>query len=579
MANGSAKRWIVAQPWDGAAQLARRLGVSSIVAQSLHNRGFEDSDQARAFLSPQLTDLIAPDALHGAAEAAERLAQAVTDRERIILYGDYDVDGMTGVAILWHCLKLAGADCGFYVPHRLEEGYGLNDEAIDQIAADGAKVIVTVDCGITAVEQASRARGHGMDLIITDHHTPPDALPDARAIVHPQLNGYANPNLAGAGVAMKLAWALAQRLTPSYAGKVSDAYREFLLDATCLAALGTIADVVPLVGENRILAHFGLVGLRHCRLPGIRSLIEVSGLNGEKLDSYHVGFGLAPRLNAIGRMGHARLAIEMLTRADEPRAMEIAEYLDRQNRQRQKLERKLREEARQMVIESGADGLNRRAIVLAKEGWHAGVIGIVASRLVEEFCRPTVLIALDGETGQGSARSVRHFSMVDGLAACKEHLLSFGGHKMAAGLRISADAIDAFAEAFVARANQTLTPADLQHEIRLDGEVALADLTESAIRELERLGPFGPGNPKPRWVSRELELLGEPRVVGRAGDHLQLTVRDGQTVRRCIAFGQADRQQRLRDGRRFCAAFEPMINEFNGRRSVELQVLDFDWPA
>ncbi len=579
MANGSAKRWIVAPPWDGAAHLARRLGVAPLVAQSLHCRGYEDPGQARAFLSPQLNDLIAPDELHGAAKAAERLARAVADRQRIVLYGDYDVDGMTGVAILWHCLKLAGADCGFYVPHRIEEGYGLNDEAVDQLAADGAKVIVTVDCGITATEQADRASRLGIDLIITDHHLPPAALPDAHAVVHPQLNGYPNPHLAGAGVAMKLAWALAQRLTPSYAGKVSDAYREFLLDATCLAALGTIADVVPLVGENRVLAHYGLVGLRHCRLPGIQSLIEVAGLNGAKLDSYHVGFGLAPRLNAIGRMGHARLAIEMLTRADEERAIEIATYLDGQNRQRQKLERKLRDEARRMVGESGADGLNRRAIVLAKEGWHAGVIGIVASRLVEEFCRPTVLIALDGDTGQGSARSVRHFQMFDGLAACREHLISFGGHAMAAGLRISADAIDAFTEAFVAHANQVLTPADLQHEIRLDGQADLADLTEAAIHDLERLGPFGQGNPKPRWVSRELELMGEPRVVGKTGEHLQLTVRDGQTVRRCIAFGQADRQQQLRDGRRFCVAFEPMVNEFNGRRSVELHVLDFDWPS
>ncbi len=559
--------------------MASRLGVAPMLAQALHNRGLAEVEPARRFLEPQLGDLLNPETLEDTQGAADRLVRAARDGEKIVLYGDYDVDGMTGVAILWHCLRLAGVPAGFYVPHRLEEGYGLNEEAMDRLADDGAKVVVTVDCGITAVGPARRARERGMDLIITDHHMISDPLPEAAAIVHPHVGDYENRNLAGSAVAMKLAWTLAQRLTPGFDGRVSEAFRQFLLDATCLAALGTIADVVPLVGENRILAHFGLRGLRHCRLPGLQALIETCGLTGEKLDSYHVGFMLAPRLNAIGRMGHARLAVELLTRADGERAIEISQYLDQQNRQRQAIERRLVAEAREMVPSSCRDGQGDRAIVLAREGWHAGVIGIVASRLVEEFHRPVVLIALDGETGQGSARSIRHFPMHEALERCGAHLLSFGGHAMAGGLRIAADAVDDFAEAFIAYANNTLTPADLNATIRLDGEVGLGELSEDVVRDLKRLGPFGPGNAKPRWATSTVELVGEPRVVGKGGEHLQLTVRDGRTVCKAIAFGQAKHDQALRNHRRCRIAFEPIVNEFRGQRTVELQVIDFQWPA
>ncbi len=574
-----AKRWIIEPPWKGREQLAARLRVAPVVAQVLHNRGLEDVEKARRFLDPQLSDLHAPESLTGVGAAADRLARAARQRERIVIYGDYDVDGMTGIAILWHCLHAAGADCGFYVPHRIDEGYGLNADAVERLASEGAKVVVTVDCGVTACDEARRARELGIDLIITDHHAPPEVLPDAFAIVHPQLGDYGNPHLAGSAVAMKLAWALAQRLTPSFAGRVSQAYRDLLVEALSLAALGTIADVVPLTGENRVLARHGLLGLRHSRLPGIRALIEATGLTGERLDSYHVGFVLAPRLNAIGRMGHARLAVELLTRADEVRSREIALYLGQQNRQRQALERKLLQQARQMVIQSGMDGLNRRAIVLARQEWHAGVIGIVASRLVEEFCRPAVLIALDGEEGQGSARSVRHFPMHEALERCKAHLLSYGGHAMAGGLRIRADTVDAFTEALIVHANDALSPADLQPRVQLEGEIDVVDLTEPVVNDLKRLGPFGQGNPKPRWATSWVDLVGEPRIVGKGGDHLQLTVRQGQAVRRGIAFGQAGCEQALRDHRRCRLAFEPIINEFSGRRSVELQVVDFQWPT
>jgi len=573
-----ARQWIIPPPWSGRNDMAARLGIAPIVAQVLHNRGLEGIDEARRFLDPQLGDLYPPEMLSDTTAASERIATAVRNREPIVVYGDYDVDGITGISVLWHCLRIAGAQCDFYVPHRVEEGYGLNTDALERLAADGAKLIVTVDCGITAHEQARRARELGVDLIITDHHTLPRQLPEAVAVVHSGLADYPNPHLSGAGVAMKLAWAVAQRLTPGFSGRVSDAYREFLVEAVALVALGTIADVVPLVGENRILARHGLIGLRHCRTPGIRALIEVAGLEGERLDSYHVGFVLAPRLNAIGRMGHARLAVELLTRADATRAREIALYLDQQNRQRQALEKKILREARQMVIDARMDGDHRRAIVLAREGWHVGVIGIVASRLVDEFCRPTVLIGLESGLGQGSARSIRHFHMYRALERCGQHLIGFGGHAMAAGLRIKAEAVEAFADAFTTYANNTLTAFDLKTQVRLEGEIGLSDLTEPAIAELQRLGPFGTGNPRPRWATPWVELSGEPRVVGKGGEHIQLTGREGDTIRKAIAFGQAGCEQLLRDHRRCRLAFEPIVNEFNGRRTIELQVVDFQWP-
>jgi single-stranded-DNA-specific exonuclease len=278
-------------------------------------------------------------------------------------------------------------------------------------------------------------------------------------------------------------------------------------------------------------------------------------------------------------MGHARLAVELLTEADETRSREIAIYLDQQNRERQSLEREVLGQARKMVRQAGMDGLNRRAIVLAREGWHVGVIGIVASRLVDEFSRPAVLIGLDGDTGQGSGRSVQHFHMHEALQRCAEHLINYGGHAMAGGLRIEASAVEAFTEAFTAHANATLTATDLQPQMRLEGVVSLDDLTEPVVNDLKRLGPFGPTNPKPRWATSWVELSGQPRVVGKNGNHLQLLVRQGQMVRKCIAFGQAGQEQALRDHRRCRLAFEPIVNEFNGRRSVELQVLDFQWPT
>jgi single-stranded-DNA-specific exonuclease len=400
-------------------------------------------------------------------------------------------------------------------------------------------------------------------------------LPEVEVIVHPTACGASpNPDLSGAGVALKIAWALGQAVAGG--ARCDDAFRTFLLDATAFAALGLIADVVPVTGENRVLASYGLRHLTHTDNPGLQALIDVSGLNGRSnLDDYDVGFRLAPRLNAVGRLGHARLAVELFTRADADRAHEIATSLDAQNRSRQEMERKIVKQAEALVIEKGFDRESCRGIVLASDEWHPGVIGIVAARLVDRYHRPTVMIALDAEVGQGSGRSVRHFPLHEVLAACAPHLISHGGHAMAAGVRVRVDDVEAFTTAFQAQAAQRLTSVDLRPQLRLDDEVNLGALTSEVVDALQRMAPFGEGNPRPRLATTVVDLVDEPRVVGRNGAHLQFTVRQQGVYRKAIAFGLGGEAARLAEHRQLRIAFEPILNEWNGQRKVELKVIDW----
>ena len=572
------KRWIVAPPSEAAQPLADSLKTSPIIAQILINRGLADADDCRRFLSPSLKDLYDPADIPGLKPAAERIVQAVRDRHKIAIYGDYDVDGITGTAILWHAIRLIGGQADFYIPHRIEEGYGLNAEAMAQICLGGAKLIVTVDCGITAVNEAQVVRQHAVDLIITDHHDWRAQLPDAFAIVHPRLNQtghqkpYGNPYLCGAGVAFKLAWAIGQVHAGSQ--RVDDAYKRFLVEATGLAALGTIADVVPVVGENRTLAYFGLGGLVQSELVGIRALIESAGLTGRKLDSYHVGFLLAPRLNACGRMGHAREAVEMLTSADADKARQTAAYLEQQNRQRQTIERTIFAQAMEQARALGYDSDARRGVVLAAEGWHAGVIGIVASRVVDQLGKPTIMISLANGHGQGSGRSIPGFHLAKALDACREHLIACGGHEMAAGLRMDTARLQSFRDAFDAYATHALSPDMLTPAIHIDAEAELRHLTLPLVNDLQRLGPFGTGNRRPILCWRGLQVVGSPRRVGRTGDHLQILVRQQNVTAKCIAFNHGELFDQLHPGRSIDLAAEPTLNEYNGQRTVQLEVKD-----
>lgn len=573
-----AKRWIIPSPMPALSAVAEDWHVPPVIAQLLLNRGQLADRPVESFLTPLLTDLHAPGTLPGATAAAGMIAAAIQTKSKIVLYGDYDVDGITGTAILWHLLSRAGAHVSFYVPHRIEEGYGLNLGAVKHLTEEGAELIVTVDCGITAVDVADAIVREGARLIITDHHAPHATLPRADAIVHPTVGGVCpNPHLPGAGVAFKLAWAIAQQLSGS--DRVGDTFRDLLMEMLPLAALGTIADVVPLIGENRIIVRHGLRGLARTALPGPRALIDAAGLHGKKISDYDVGFKLAPRLNAAGRMGHARLAVELLTRADEHRAQEIALYLEEHNSARRSAERQITEKAVEMIERGNLAGDARRAIVLASEGWHAGVIGIVAARIVDRYHRPTVLIALSEGDGQGSGRSIAHFNISDALASCSEHLVSYGGHAMAAGLRISRDRVDAFTDAFTNVANNQLTGDDLIEKLRIDAEVSLSELTMPVTEAIIGLGPFGVGNPRPMFATGWIDLADEPRCVGRRGEHLQASFHEDGARIRAIGFGLGSGLEDLKHHRRCRVAFEPIINEFKDRRSVEMQIIDLQFPG
>jgi single-stranded-DNA-specific exonuclease len=580
------KLWNLVPANPQAGDLAAQLKASPILAQAMLNRGLTDPQACRQFLSPSPKDLLEPSALANLPKAADRIARAIRDGEKIVIYGDYDVDGITATSILWHAIHCLGGKVDFYIPHRFEEGYGLNADALSQIIDRGARLIVTVDCGVTAIEPAAVARDRGVDLIITDHHewkTTGECaalLPDCFTLVHPRLpteaDAYPNPHLCGAGVAFKLAWGVGQAMAGQQ--HVSEAFRRFLIDASALAALGTIADVVPLIGENRTLAKFGLSGLKQSTLTGLQALIDSAGLSGQTLDSYDVGFRLAPRLNACGRMGHAQLAVEMLTKADAVRAREIADYLDRQNRQRQTIERKILDQAMLQIADHGFDSDDSKALVLGAEGWHAGVIGIVAARLVERFHRPTVIVGFTNGSGQGSARSIAGFHLARALDVCGNCLQAHGGHEMAAGLRLDTDKFEDFRLAFCDYASRTVTDEMLKPRLNLEISAELSQITLPMVIDIKRLGPFGHGNPKPLFCCRGLSTAADARRVGKTGDHLQLVVRQGNATMKCIAFNAGEWSEKLKSGTMIDLAAEPTLNHYNGRTTVQLEIKDIRTP-
>jgi len=568
--------WVVPPADDRAGSLARSLKISPLVAQVLINRGITETGEASVFLRPKLTELIRPDKMPGIEPAMRRIRQAIDTKEKITIYGDYDVDGITGVSILWELLTLLGASVDYYIPHRIEEGYGLNADAVRSLAESGSKLLVTVDCGITGCQAADLAKQLGMDLIITDHHRPEASLPEAVAIVHPILDeSYPNQDSAGAMVAYKLAWAIADAF--SKGPRLEPKLRDFMLNATSLAAMGTVADVVDLRGENRILTSFGLQALPESKLCGLRALIASAGLTGKGLDSYAIGFRLAPMLNAAGRMGHARLAVELMTSTSEMRAVEIAEYLKNQNTQRQQCERKIVKQACDMVIERGYNHPDRRSIVLAAEGWHAGVIGIVASRIVDKFYRPTIIINAspsDSGTAQGSARSIPGFCLLNAIKACSQHLTTFGGHEMAAGLTIAPERIDEFTADFEAYATDNLQETDVVAKLHIDALAPLQQFSREAVGQLELLGPFGQGNPKPIFATKGVRLASAPRRVGAKNDHLQFAITDNTGSVRCVGFRMGHLEKKMLEKDCFDVAYEAQINHYNGNTNVEFIAVD-----
>ncbi|MHC4221028.1 MAG: single-stranded-DNA-specific exonuclease RecJ [Planctomycetota bacterium] len=567
------KQWVIKPTDANSNELANSLKVSPLLAQVLINRGVTDSDVGFTFLRPKLTDLISPEKMPGIKDAVDRITLAVKNKEKITVYGDYDVDGITGVSILWQLLKLLDADVDYYIPHRVDEGYGLNDLAIRSLAKLGTQLLITVDCGINAFSSAQLIHELGMEVVITDHHRPEEQLPKASAIVHPMIEeSYENQNSAGAMVAFKLAWALANKFKNGQ--KLKPEMRQFMLSATTLAAMGTVADVMDLRGENRVLTSYGLKALPDCKLSGIQALLETTALLGKQgLEAYHIGFRLAPMLNAAGRMGHARLAVELLTSDNHIRSLKIAQYLKDQNQLRQKCERKIFKRACEMINQQGLNHPDNMSIVLSDENWHTGVIGIVASRVIDKYFRPTIMINSTQKIAQGSARSIAGFDILKAISSCSDHLESFGGHKMAAGLKIKSDNIESFAKKLENYAKENLTEGDVIAKMHIDAEVKLSQLTHQAVDELKMLGPFGRGNPKPIFATKGVQLASPPRTCGAKNDHLQLTITDNTSTIRSIGFGMGKLEKKLLENEFFNIAYQPNINTYNGNSNVQL-VLD-----
>ncbi|MEQ9453925.1 MAG: single-stranded-DNA-specific exonuclease RecJ [Phycisphaeraceae bacterium] len=588
------KRWRIRQPQTPSDPqldlLTRETRLHPLVAALLPARGIRTPEDADRFLNPRLTHLHDPDLLPGVTPASQRLTAAIRDKRPIIIYGDYDVDGVTASAILWHMLTTLGANVSTYIPHRLEEGYGLNADALLHLTktaqknhaksgGGGKPLIISVDCGITAVEPARAAIEAGAELIITDHHGfDPKNLPPAHELVHPGLPSdtpYPWPELCGAGVALKLAWATARQHTGS--DKLSPDLRALMLDLVSLAALGTVADVVPLLDENRVIASIGLNQIKRTRFIGLTAMIRAAKLESEKVSAHHVGFVLGPRLNACGRMGHAGEALKLLTDPTPEQADDIALKLTEVNNQRRTTERTIVDQAKQQVTDAGWDSPDHRALVLLGDDWHPGVLGIVASRLVEAFGRPAIVLTQDADgTATGSARSVDGVSILDGLHTCADCFTRFGGHDMAAGMTLPAANVNDLRNRLVAWVNTQLTPEQLRPTLDLEAPLPLADCNHQLCDQLDRLGPFGRANPAPRWSFDNLVIDDHPRQMGKTGNHLALRLADPNSRQRIRAVGwsMGDLADQLAPGVRIDLAGVPKRSEWQGITRIEIEISD-----
>ena len=574
-----ARRWTIRTPDPAraetllAAAQASALAFSPLLACLLINRGIDTPEKATIFLSPSLREgLRSPLLFPDMSRATERLLRARARGERVCIYGDYDVDGVTGSSQLLLFLRELGMQPDLYIPHRTREGYGLNSQAVKLIAERGTTVMVTADCGATAHAEISLAQSLGIDVIVCDHHHVPEQRPPAYAVLNPmeQECAFSFTGLSGAGVVFYLLMGLRMRLREQGEEQVPDLRR--YLD---LVTLGTVADLVPLVEENRVLVTYGLREIERSQRPGIRALKEVSG--DAEVSSSYIGFRLGPRLNAGGRLAEAQKAVELLTTTDVERARVLAADLDQENRARQSIEEQILNQAIAMV-NAWPDLPERRSIVLASAEWHPGVIGIVASRLVERFNRPTFLIALDGSKGKGSGRSPKTFHLYDGLKACAEVLEGYGGHRQAAGLSIKAELVPVLAERFEMVARERLCAEDLVPVTEVDAELDLAQLDAQTMAEVRRLEPYGQGNSEPIFLAREVQVVGVRTVggnplFGKTG-HLKLVLRSPRGGRPVDAIGFGMGNLPVAQGGRVNVLYTPEINVWNGAASLQLRLRD-----
>ena len=560
-------RWKIKQPSeDHVASLKKEFNTSEIIAKVLANRGIESLKSSHNFFNPSNDQLHDPFMMKNMDIAVDRISKNIQNQKPILIFGDYDVDGTTGASLLYLGLKDLNAIVEYYIPHREKEGYGLSSGGIDYAQSVGADLLITCDCGINAFQPVDYANEHGVDIIITDHHIPDKKLPNAYAVLNPKQKGCEYPfkGLCGCGVAFKLISALSEK---------SGIGQNVGLNYLDLVALATSADMVPILDKNRVLVHGGLDQLEESKSPGIHQLLVQTGLVGESLNVGKLVFGLAPKINAAGRMGDANRTVELLTTSDKTRAEELASILVRENKRRQLIQEDIVNDAIRLV-HSQIDLENNKVVIIGAKGWHPGVVGIVASRIKDEFSRPAIVIAFDKEgIGKGSARSIPNLDLYEALSYAAKFLEGYGGHPMAAGLTVREDKFENFKSLFLRNVNKILTNDDLIPAISIDGEMVLTDINSRFMRFLEKLGPFGPGNMRPKFVSRNLSISGQPRLMGN-GEHIRFIVSQNGRNYPAVGFKLSSHYEDLIRGVPVDIAYVVEVNQWQGQSNIQLNVRD-----
>ncbi len=546
-------------------RLTEEFKTSEIIGRVLANRDIESLESSRSFFDPKLSQLHDPFLMKNMNIAARMVTEKVKSGGRIFIFGDYDVDGTTGSSALFLFLNSLECDAKVYIPDRMKEGYGLSREGIDVAKDWGADLLISCDCGINATDEVAYANDQNLEVIITDHHMPDENLPEAKAILNPKQPGCSYPfkGLCGGAVVFKLIQAVSKLLELD-----NDLVHQYI----DLITLGTAADIVPLTDENRIIVKHGLKSLSKTKRPGLRALLEVSGLGEKELTVGRLLFWAAPRINAAGRLGDANRAVQLMTTENLPESLKLARELDEENRQRQDLQQSMVDEAI-MKVNAEIDLEKEKAIVLWDDNWHEGVIGIVASKIKETYHRPAVIISLSNGTGKGSARSVKGFDLYENLTECRELLDGYGGHPMAAGLTLDRENLEDFRTRFSNLAYETLADDDLVNSLDIEGEMDLNLIDSRFMDFLEKLAPFGPGNMTPKFITRHVIPVGNPRLVGN-GDHLKFRAKKGETSYDAIGFNMGNHYEKLITGKPIDIAYVVEKNEWQGRTSIQLNIRD-----
>jgi len=551
------------------SRLSSELGISGVLSKLLVNR-VGSYEKTHSFLNPQLKDLCDPFVMRGMDAAVALIRKAAEQKKKFLVYGDYDVDGVSSTVLLLKLFRLLNIEVDYYIPNRVSEGYSFTDPGMAAVLDRKVDLLISVDNGISSLEQIKYLRKNGVDVIVTDHHEPPEILPPANVIIDPKQKDCPYPfkQLAGVGVAFKLAWAVAQEFSRSKE-RVNPELRTFLLDALAWVALGTVTDLVPLVNENRLLAKFGIPAIHNSANKGLQAIYEITRSDSVQLTAEDISFRIGPRINAAGRMGQVEKAVDLFLAESGDEAERLAKTLDELNRDRQAIEKEIFRTAKQRVEES-----SDKLIVLADEAWHPGVIGIGASRLVEEFSKPAILISLERGVGKGSCRSLQGLDIYKALTHCSDLFEAHGGHALAGGFQIKEENIEPFREKISSFIAADLENLDPRPTINIDGELFLSSVSRTLLSELDCLRPFGEGNPVPVFVSTGLDLAAHPQAVGRNQNHLIFRVRQGGTEFKAIAFGRGRDRDELSRAQKVSLAHTPRLNFFNGRMSIELHVKD-----